>query len=89
MSESIKPVSPVGSQVATIYCSYRAFYWFARCPIRGLPFETRMKTHGSARQAADEICALLRANGQTVLKLVRIYSKQYVVHFVPKEGGKP
>jgi hypothetical protein len=84
------PEKPLqGVERATIYCEWRSFYWGAECTLLGLTYATRHKTHGSARQAADEILDQVRERtGKASASIRRIYAKQYEI-VVPNEAKAP
>jgi hypothetical protein len=72
-----EPTNPA-PQRATIFCEYHTFYWGATCYLDGVAYANRERTHGSARQAADEILAQVRARtGNAAASIRRLYAKQY------------
>jgi hypothetical protein len=65
---------------ATIYCKFMEFYWFAWCPLPdGASYNSENKTHGSARQAADEVLARMRADLGQGVTMRRLSIKVYEV----------
>lgn len=71
---------PPGSERATIYCRYHTFYWGAKCRLGDADYETRMRIHGSARQAADEILSQVRERtGNVAASIRRTSPKQYEI----------
>lgn len=62
-----------------ICCVFRSYYWKAICHCRLGLIESRSKTHGSARRAADEVWVQIqKAIGQPIT-MRRLSAKQYEV----------
>ena len=66
--------------LATIYCQFTEYHWSAQMRFKDLDLRTTKRTHGSARQAADEILEMLReATGNKLLGLQRLQPKVYAI----------
>ena len=70
----------------TIYCKFTKYYWAASTAQDGSVFRSQMRTHNSARQAADEVLEQIRRKtGRTDLTLHRRTAKIYDI--ANQEGG--
>ena len=70
---------------ARIFCMYRDYYWHARCSFRTAIYESESRTHGSARQAADEVLGKIRAEHGAAVTMRRVSPKQRYAIFLPAE----
>jgi hypothetical protein len=75
----------MASSRATVYCEYRGgYYWYAQATLDGVGLvDSKKRHHGSARQAADEVLAQIRATGAEAT-MRRIGQKQYEIVAVRK-----
>jgi len=63
---------------ATVYCKFIDFYWHAQCNHCIGFFESKKRTHGSARQAADEVLSQIsEENASATMR--RLSPKQYEI----------
>ena len=66
------------SSRATVYCKFIDFYWHAQCNHSIGFFESKKRTHGSARQAADEVLSQVREENASAT-MRRLSPKQYEI----------
>jgi hypothetical protein len=72
---------------AIVYCKFREFYWFASVGLpNGVAYGSLQKTHGSTRQAADEVLAQVRRDHGPAVTMRRLGSRTFEIT-VP-EGAK-
>ncbi len=74
---------------STIYCIYRVYYWFAFCIFDGKTYEPSLHTHGSARQASDEIVSQIEKDREICVQLRRTSAKRYEMTAESKGGSCP
>lgn len=81
---SMSPASS-GSARATVYCTYRGYYWHGQCSLDGTAvYESKSHVHGSARQAADEVLGHVKAE-HPAATMRRVSPKLYEIT-VPNKG---
>ena len=72
--------SESGGECATVFCSYREFYWHAQCSFTDERLiESTKRTHGSAKQAADEVLAMVREVYGPEATMRKLRQKQYEI----------
>jgi hypothetical protein len=65
----------------SVYCEFRkGYYWYAHCNASGQIYESVAHHHNSARQAADEVLAAVRADHPSAT-MRRLAPKVYQIEF--------